>query len=356
MHSESNKQSPSRRQSYANALNGIKNNSTTSKLDTTGNVLCKLCGASFTLQGFAPNTVKAIKSNNNNLWTVCNDCNGTQTPCKSKDLVPHQASQQSMVNDTPANEDNVVLKTIISKIEKIENCLNSLNFKPTDTANYKLGNTMPDPPFCDDKHIVRGRPVISIAAKDIKPETLEIRLDGVPEYTLDENYWQRTEHDRKLILQIMHFLEAESFINNVHRVGKAGGNKPRRLIFSVNDDFIFKKLLANAKKLKNYEMKSIYLNRNLTGDEARQEKIILRARWKLINEDKVPRNKIAIKHGQLFVEGNLYLYDTQYTLKKDDNVLVKTNDNEDFSINIVDDHSNNSMITANQGDSKNGNA
>ena len=124
------------------------------------------------------------------------------------------------------------------------------------------------------------------------------------------------------------------------------------MIFSVNDQFIFKKLIANAKKLKNYEMKSIYLNHNLTGDEAKQEKTILCMRWKLIHEDKVPRNKIAIKHGQLFVEGQLYLKDIQHISINEDNARMKTNVNEDTSNNMIDDHVNTNVTKANQSDSK----
>ena len=134
----------------------------------------------------------------------------------------------------------------------------------------------------------------------------EIRVDGVPECN-ETNYWARMEFDRTYIIKILQHLDAECSPVNIRRIGKASPSKPRRIIFQIQDMYLFKKAIANAKKLKNFETKGIFLNRNLIGDEAKAEKSMLRLRWQLINVKKIPRSSIAYRHGQIFVNRELYL-------------------------------------------------
>lgn len=140
--------------------------------------------------------------------------------------------------------------------------------------------------------------------------SLQIRIDGMPENMPEISFFERSERDRKSVINILQYLDAECHVSNVHRIGKYLPSSKRRLVFEVHDLFIFKKILANVRKLKNYSVAGIYVNRNLQGEEAKTERTMLRQRWKLINIDKVPRESIKCRHGQIFVNGILHLDDS----------------------------------------------
>ena len=108
-------------------------------------------------------------------------------------------------------------------------------------------------------------------------------------------------------MRILNYLEVECFVDNVRRIGKPKGTKPCRLLFQVHDLYAFKKLTLTAKHLKSYDLKDVYLNCHLMGEEAKKEAAALHTRWKLINEYHKPHHAIVLKHGSLFVDGMLYI-------------------------------------------------
>ena len=99
----------------------------------------------------------------------------------------------------------------------------------------------------------------------------ELRLDGIPESEEHSNFWKRSEHDCNIVQHILNFLEVECMTDNIKRIGKFDLNKNHRIVFQVRDLYSFKKLIATAKHLRQFDLKGIYLNRQPTGDEAKRE-------------------------------------------------------------------------------------
>ena len=114
-----------------------------------------------------------------------------------------------------------------------------------------------------------------------------------------------------MVFEILKFLNCESEFKNLHRIGKIIPGRTRSICIEMTDHLMFRKILSLAKQLKNFKVKGIFVNQFLTGDEAKMERAILKERWNLINNKKIERKNIAIRHGQIFINKVLHIFETE---------------------------------------------
>lgn len=339
----SQSKSPSnRRPSCVNAVTAIKN-SFNMKGESSGKLYCRQCNTNFSIPGFTDSIISKINCNKDRVWMVCSICsqNYILYPCDVSVKCDENGSENKLdvrLHDEKIEEKidliSATLDTINRELAAIKSCnynLKNIEYGRSDMpsdgfipiklresnslfANSTNRVTYACPSENRDNHEDNTNNYNlafdkGTTKKILPKDNLSIRIDGLPEAGSEAGYWGRNECDRAAIQKILKFLEVDCAVENIMRIGKPDLSRNRRIIFQVNDSYYFKKIISTAKKLKQFETQGIYVNRHLSGDEAKLEKSILRHRWKLIHEEKIPRQEIRYTHGQLFVKGILQIID-----------------------------------------------
>ena len=223
--------------------------------------------------GFSDNVLVALEEVRNNILLLCNNCamNGTRDEIMSR-------ASRNQVEETLKPE----LETIRTTSEQIN--LSKKNFEKT--ASHKINDA-----------------TISIpneGKKERVADPLSIRIRGVKESNKKEAC-DRLKEDSEAVSDILESMIARRpQLTNVKRLGKYGLDKVkenpnicRPLLVTFANQWDKRLILSSLSKLKG-RRDNLSLSRDLSSEEVKHERELLKERYRLINEEGIPRDCIRI--------------------------------------------------------------
>lgn len=174
------------------------------------------------------------------------------------------------------------------KIDKLENNENRNTDMSNNHANSQLRNGV---------NIQQNE-----KAANERDHQYQLIVSGLPE-ALTGNLGERNNMDLNEINKVLVFLEAsECKVVNLFRIGKKIENKTRKLVIKLQSVWDARKIYAKAKEMKNYNIKNIFINRDLPADEKLKENNLLKIRRELILAG-ASRQDIKIRNFKIYNKG-----------------------------------------------------
>ena len=221
--------------------------------------------------GFSDNVLADLEEVRMNILLLCNNCamNGT------RDEIISRASR-NQVEETLKPE----LETIRTTSEQIN--LSMKNFEKT--ASHKINDATTSIP--------------NEGKKERAADPLSIRIRGVKECNKKEAC-DRLKEDSEAVSDILESLIARRpQLTNVKRLGKydkvkENPNICRPLLVTFANQWDKRLILSSLSKLKG-RRDHISISRDLSSEEVKHERELLKERYRLINEEGIPRDCIRI--------------------------------------------------------------
>ena len=110
-----------------------------------------------------------------------------------------------------------------------------------------------------------------------------IRIRGLPEPADVQSQSERLERDKSAVDALLKHINVTCQVTDVRRLGKSNDtpNKPRPLVFSVQNPWDKRLIFASLGKLKSYGTK-LFVSNELTFEESKMEQVALKRRKELI--------------------------------------------------------------------------
>lgn len=244
-------------------------------------LMCQSCDVWYHIQCLEiPGTVLNLLQKVSGLIWICASCEGA-----AKRRVKHSSDQIAEEVSEIKNSVTTLAKTVQAIAEKQ---------KEIDSEPQVSVFTGPELPHRERQE-----------KRNLKAIT-SLRISNLGEVTAD-SYSERIVKERESILKIFNHLgeNCKDSISDILRLGqfKKDAKRPRAVLVKFTNPWTAHKLLANANLLKGSEYK-VFLSRDLTPEEQRIEKMILKKRYELIQEGEV-RTNLKIRNLQLYRNGKV---------------------------------------------------